>query len=132
MSSLYIKNVYLIKKNVLSNPYNLVFRKKDINSKDELIKEIKINDTFGKLEIKRFLYNIYKEIEILNQKFNKKREEEKKKEEELKEKEYFKHFEKDLKPIEKRKISLYRRLYNKICLTFEDLEFKIFLYINKL
>ena len=127
----FIKNVYIIKKNVLSNPYNLVFRKKDINSKDELIKEIKINNTFEKLEIKMFLYNIYKEIEILNHKFNKKREKEKIKEKKQ-EKKYFKHFEIDLKPIEKRKISLYRRLYNKICLTIEDLEFKIFLYLNKL
>lgn len=74
MSSLYIKNVYIIKKNVLSNPYNLVFRKKDINIKDELIKEIKINNTFEKLEIKIFLYNIYKKIEVLNNKFNKKQE----------------------------------------------------------
>lgn len=131
MNNLYIKNVYIIKKNVLSNPYNLVFRKKDINVKDELIKEIKINNTFGKLEIKRFLYNIYKELEILNQKFNKKREKEKKKEKKQ-EKKCFKHFEIDLKPIEKRKISLYKRLYNKICLKIEDLEFKIFLYLNKL
>ena len=130
MSSLYIKNVYLIKKNVLSNPYNLVFRKKDINSKDELIKEIKINNTFEKLEIKMFLYNVYKELEILNHKFNKKREKEKKKEKKQ-EKKCFKHFENDLKPIEKRKISLYRRLYNKIYLTFEDLGFKIFLCLNK-
>ncbi len=125
MSNLYIKNVYIIKKNVLSEPYNLVFRKKDINNKSELIKEIKINDTFKKLEIKTFLYNIYKEIEILNENFNKKREKEKRKEKKQ-EKKYFKHL-----PIEKRKINLYRRLYNKICLTIEDLNLKIFLYLNK-
>ena len=126
MNNLFIKNVYIIKKNILSNPYYLVFRKKDINIKAEIIKEIKINNTFENLNIKILLYNIYKELEILNNEFNKKREKEKKKEKKQ-EKKHFKHL-----PIEKRKISLYRRLYNKIYLTIEDLGFKIFLYLNKL
>ena len=102
----FIKNVYIIKENVLYNPYIVVFRKEDINFKAEIIKEIKINEVKEE-ELKEFSCNIYKEVEILNHNFNKKREEEKRKEEELKEKEYFKHFENDLKPIEKGKLKKY-------------------------
>ncbi len=103
----FIKNLYIIKENRLYNPYNLVFRKEDINIKAEIIKEIKINNTTKEEEIKKLMSKIYKEVEILNNEFNKKREEEKRKEEEIKEKEYFKHFEKDLKPIEKGQLKKY-------------------------